>query len=312
MLIRSHPAKVKVTPVAPENLTPRAVAPPGDSVSVWYIRHGENPANLTGELSCRRVDYPLTDHGVEQARALAGLLSREPAPAAIYASPLRRAAQTAQILATRLGLPVCTLEGLRELDVGDLEGRSDEQAWELYLEVAYAWQAGDHDRAYPGGEDFRHVLARLRAALTRALDHPPGSRVLMVAHDGLIRASLPALCPGAAPPATGLPKCGIAKLSVRETPDGPASRPPRLAGTLEAGRLLGGGRHGQQSGALGGAPVAGGGALKAALDPGGEVLAGPLDVLAARGQPGGPVSRASCAPPTTRPAVVAARCRPPG
>ena len=194
---------------------------PDDRVTVWYIRHGENPANLTGELSCRTVDYPLTDHGVEQAVALAGRLSGEPTPAAIYASPLRRAAQTAQIIASHLGMPVTTLEDLRELDVGDLEGRSDERAWELYLEVAYAWQAGDHDRAYPGGENFRQVLARLRAALTRALDHPPGSRVLIVAHDGLIRAALPALCPGTPPPVTGLPKCGIAKLSARKTPDGP-------------------------------------------------------------------------------------------
>ena len=199
-------------------MTPETVA--ARAVSIWYIRHGENPANLTGQLSCRTVDYPLTGRGVEQARTLAGLLARESAPAAIYASPLRRAAQTAQILSTRLGVPVRTLEELRELDVGDLEGRSDEQAWEIYLHVAHAWYAGDHDRAYPGGEDFHQVLARLRAALTRALDHPPGSRVLVVAHDGLIRAALPALCPGTAPPVTGLPKCGVAKLSIHAAPAG--------------------------------------------------------------------------------------------
>src|SRR5215469_717130 len=91
---KPSPPKVKVAPVAPETVTPQAVAPagldpgprlrgddhpehPGESVTVWYIRHGENPANLTGELSCRTVDYPLTGHGVEQATALAGLLSRE-------------------------------------------------------------------------------------------------------------------------------------------------------------------------------------------------------------------------------------------
>jgi len=205
-----------VTPVAPETQSPQAV-------SVWYIRHGENPANLTGELSCRKVDYPLTGHGIEQAQALAARLASgsEPVPAAIYASPLRRAAQTARILASRLAVPVHTLEELRELDVGDLEGRRDEQAWKLYLDVAYAWHAGEHDRAYPGGEDFHRVLARLRAALGRALDHPPGSRVFMVAHDGLIRAALPALCPGIAPPATGLPKCGIARFLASKTPGGP-------------------------------------------------------------------------------------------
>ena len=50
------------------------MAPEG-SVCVWYIRHGENPANLTGELSCRNVDYPLTERGVAQATALARSLA---------------------------------------------------------------------------------------------------------------------------------------------------------------------------------------------------------------------------------------------
>lgn len=188
--------------------------PTPDSVTVCYVRHGENRANLTGELSCRKVDYPLTDRGVTQATEVAERLSREPAPAAIYSSPLRRAAQTAGIIAGRLGLPATTLEDLRELDVGDLEGRSDEEAWRTYLDVAYAWLAGDHDRRYPGGEDFHQVIARVTRAITCAAGHPAGSRVLMIAHDGLIRVALPALCPGVESPATGLPKGGIAQLAV--------------------------------------------------------------------------------------------------
>jgi broad specificity phosphatase PhoE len=198
---------------------------PEDSVTVWYARHGENPANLTGELSCRAVDYPLTERGIAQARDLAERLSGasagcSPAPVAVYASPLRRAAQTAQIIADRLGLPVTTLEGLRELDVGDLEGHRDERAWTSFLDVAYAWQAGDHDRAFPGGENLHQVTARVTTALTRALDHPPGSAVLMIAHDGLIRSAVPVLCPGTPPPATGLPTCGMARLAVRPARDG--------------------------------------------------------------------------------------------
>jgi broad specificity phosphatase PhoE len=189
-------------------------APNPGSVTVCYVRHGENRANLTGELSCRKVDYPLTDRGVAQAMEAAERLSRETAPAAIYSSPLRRAAQTADIIAGRLGLPVQTLEDLRELDVGDLEGRSDEEAWRTYLDVAYAWLAGDHDRRYPGGEDFHQLIARITRALARAAGHRPGSRVLMIAHDGLIRVALPALCPSAELLGAGLPKCGIAELAI--------------------------------------------------------------------------------------------------
>jgi len=201
------------------------VAPEG-SVCVWYIRHGENPANLTGELSCRNVDYPLTERGVAQATALARSLTSESPPAAIYASPLRRATQTAGIIAASAGIPVVTVEGLRELEVGALEGRRDEHAWATYVEVCYAWLAGDHDRAYPGGENYHQLTARLATAFRRALDHPPGSRVLMVAHDGIMRAGLTAICPREQPPATGLPKCGIARMSVR------AAGPLGVEGTL--------------------------------------------------------------------------------
>jgi probable phosphoglycerate mutase len=197
-----------------------------DGVTAWYVRHGENPANLTGELSCRKVDYPLTQRGVAQATALARSLASQPRLTAIYASPLRRATQTAAIIAASAGVPVVAVEELRELDVGELEGRSDEQAWSTYVEVCYAWLAGDHDRAYPGGENYHQLTARLATAFRRALDHPPGSRVLMVAHDGIIRAGLTAICPDEQPPATGLPTCGIARMSLR------AAGPRGVEGTL--------------------------------------------------------------------------------
>jgi probable phosphoglycerate mutase len=199
---------------------------PADEVIVWYIRHGENPANLTGEMSCRRVDYPLTERGVTQARDLARSLAGEAAPAAIYASPLRRAAQTAQVIAAGAGVAVVTVEELREVDVGDLEGRCDEQAWAAYLEVYSAWRAGDLGRAFPGGENYHQLSARLAAALRRTLAHPPGSRVLVVAHDGIIRAGLPSVCPGQPPPAAGLPHCGVARLALR------AAGPRGIEGTL--------------------------------------------------------------------------------
>jgi bisphosphoglycerate-dependent phosphoglycerate mutase len=92
-------------------------------VTAWYIRHGHNPANQSRQLSHKVIDYPLTELGVAQAAALAGQLAGQPGPAAIYASPLRRAAQTAEIVAARTGSDVAIVEGLRELDVGDLDGR---------------------------------------------------------------------------------------------------------------------------------------------------------------------------------------------
>lgn len=194
---------------------------PVTGVIAWYIRHGHNPANQPPrQMSHKAVDYPLTDLGVTQATALAARLARAGAPAAIYASPLRRAAQTAEIIARATGGQVVLVEELREVNVGDLDGRSDEAAWAIYDQVLADWDAGHHDRAFPGGEDYHQLTARLATALRYALRHPGGRRVLIVGHGGIIRAALPALCPGTPAPATDLPNCGLAELELRPAPGG--------------------------------------------------------------------------------------------
>lgn len=188
---------------------------PVTGVTVWYIRHGHNLANQTSQLSHKVVDYPLTELGVTQATTLAGQLARHPAFAAIYASPLRRAAQTAEIIADRIGGTVQIIEELRELNVGELDGRRDEQAWACYHQVLSDWRAGHHDSAFPGGENYRQMTARLTSALLCALRHPAGGHVLFTGHGGVIRAAIPAICPGTPMPAADLPNCGIAELTLR-------------------------------------------------------------------------------------------------
>jgi probable phosphoglycerate mutase len=151
---------------------------------------------------------------------LAGQLARQPAPAAIYASPLRRATQTAEIIAACAGGEVTVVEGLRELNVGDLDGRRDDEAWAIHDRVLADWRAGRHDSAFPGGEDYRQMTARFAAALSCVARHPAGSRVLVVAHCGIIRDAIPAICPGTPLPATDLRNCQIAELELRPTPHG--------------------------------------------------------------------------------------------
>jgi broad specificity phosphatase PhoE len=188
--------------------------PPG--VTAWYIRHGHNPANQPPRrLSHKVIDYPLTDLGVTQATTLAERLARLSAPAAIYASPLRRATQTAEIIASHVGTEVIVLEDLRELNVGELDGRHDEQAWAIHDQVLAHWHAGCHDSAFPGGENYHQMTARLAGALRRTADHPPGSRVLVVAHCGIIRAAITAICPATPMPATDLRNCEIAELQLQ-------------------------------------------------------------------------------------------------
>ena len=91
-----------------------------DVTRLYLSRHGENRANLEGVLSHRVVDHPLTDRGRRQAAALAEWLAQR-GTSAVYSSPLKRAMETASVVSERVGAPVFTREGLREVNVGSLD-----------------------------------------------------------------------------------------------------------------------------------------------------------------------------------------------
>src|SRR4029077_4428252 len=93
------------------------------SNTLYLVRHGENPANITKEFSYHAVDYPLTPKGVLQAEQTAEYFSSRGVDA-IYTSPLLRARQTAEILARRIAVSVYLREEMREINVGSLEGAS--------------------------------------------------------------------------------------------------------------------------------------------------------------------------------------------
>ena len=100
---------------------------------LFLVRHGENPANITKEISCRHVDYPLTSKGRLQSSQTAAYF-RDKKIDEIYASSLIRARQTAEIIAGPLGLDVALMENFRELDVGELETNEDlEESWRIHF-----------------------------------------------------------------------------------------------------------------------------------------------------------------------------------
>ena len=195
---------------------------------VLWARHGENVANLSKTLSYRVFDGDLTDVGRGQARELGERLAAADAGQVqlLACSPLRRARQTAEIVGRRLGLPVAMeLDDLREVNVGDLDGRSDARAWEIYAAVLEAWRAGDTQARFPGGENRDELCARLRRALTAvargaAAGRSPilahggeDGRSLVVAHGANLRAALPCLA-GEPDPGAALPTGAVAALHV--------------------------------------------------------------------------------------------------
>jgi len=183
---------------------------------VLWARHGENVANLTRTFSYRVFDGDLTDTGRQQAEDLAGRFADGAGePVGLLAcSPLRRARQTAEIVGRRLGLAVALeLEDLREVNVGELDGRSDAGAWDTYARVITAWQAGETGARLPGGEDGAELCTRIRRALDTVARAAGDARSLVVAHGANIRAALPGLT-GGPDPGVDLLTGGVATLRV--------------------------------------------------------------------------------------------------
>jgi broad specificity phosphatase PhoE len=183
---------------------------------VLWARHGENVANLTRTFSYRVFDGDLTGTGRQQAEDLAGRLADGAAePVGLLAtSPLRRARQTAEIVGRRLGLAVALeLEDLREVNVGELDGRSDAGSWDVYTQVMAAWQAGEAGARFPGGEDGAELCARIRRGLGTVARAAGDTRSLVVAHGANIRAALPGLT-GGRDPGVDLLTGGVATLRV--------------------------------------------------------------------------------------------------
>ena len=152
------------------------------------IRHGETAHNAD-RLALGRADVPLNERGSLQARALAEGLAASPfgPSAAIYASPLRRAVDTATPLAEALGLTVQVEPGLIEMDIGEVEGQSFEELRQRYPDFLRVWLSDDlADAPMPGGESLRQVQERAWAAVSTLRERHPEETVAAVSHNFVI------------------------------------------------------------------------------------------------------------------------------
>jgi broad specificity phosphatase PhoE len=159
---------------------------------IHLARHGETDWNR--ELRWQgHSDPPLSDRGREQARALAEALAQT-SFAAVYSSDLSRATETAEIVASKLNLPVRVDPALREIDVGSWEGRTLAELEDRFPEAVRRWEErGEH--GWEGGESHEEMAARVRGAIRSIAARHAGDDVLVVSHGGPIRA-LKALAAG--------------------------------------------------------------------------------------------------------------------
>jgi len=191
----------------------------GEPTVTLLLRHGQTPMSVQKRYA-GRSDVPLTDAGVQQAAAAAKRLASAGLDV-IVTSPLLRAVQTAQEVATVAGAAVVTDDGFRETDFGAWEGLTFTEVRERWPAEFTGWLA-DPEVAPPGGESFADVSTRVTAALHRVLADREGQRVLIVSHVTPIKTLVTAAL--LAPPAAMYRMhLDVAALSeVDWYPDGPA------------------------------------------------------------------------------------------
>jgi broad specificity phosphatase PhoE len=152
------------------------------------VRHGEtiwHQENRYAGIS----DIPLTPHGLEQAELLAQWAAAANI-SSIWSSPLSRALATAEHAARAAKLTIRKDARLRELDFGRAEGKTLAEMEKEFPAETRAFQSDPVTHPFPDGEDPRAVAQRAVVCFHEIAQAHPGERILVVAHNTLIRLAL--------------------------------------------------------------------------------------------------------------------------
>jgi broad specificity phosphatase PhoE len=189
---------------------------------LYLVRHGATDNNLSRppRLQGSRSDPELSATGRRQAEETARLLAGRKINR-VYASPLRRAMETAAAIARPHGLGVEPLAAVVECDVGRWEGLSWQEIEARDPEAFRAFVADPAARPYAGGESFDDVRKRAAAALDGLLRGDEGHGIVVVAHNVVNRAWLSGYLNIPLGQARGIPQANGGVNVLRGGPGGP-------------------------------------------------------------------------------------------
>ena len=158
------------------------------ATTIVLVRHGETEWNRDSRFQ-GHADPPLNETGRAQARALASDLSDE-SFLAVDMSPLRRAAETAAILADELCLEPRPDASLKEVDVGSWSGLTRTEVEARFADGFARWLEYGH--GWDDGETYDELGDRVVSGLVRIGREHDGGEILAVTHGGPIRSALAA------------------------------------------------------------------------------------------------------------------------
>jgi probable phosphoglycerate mutase len=160
---------------------------PSPSTLVLLVRHGQT--NTTGVvLPGRSPGLHLSDEGRKQAGGVATRLASVPGIAAVYASPLERARETAEPVARARQLAVRIERGLLECDYGEWTGGklavlAKKPEWQTIQRYPSGFR-------FPGGESFTEMQTRITDTLARLVERHRGKAIVAVSHADPIKVAV--------------------------------------------------------------------------------------------------------------------------
>ncbi|CAK7340244.1 unnamed protein product [Dovyalis caffra] len=162
---------------------------PYGTTEIVLVRHGETNWNAAGRIQ-GQLESELNEVGQKQAVAIAERLAKELKPTIVYSSDLKRARDTADLIAKKCFCPeVIVVPELKERHVGSIQGLFWNEGKEKEPEAYDAFFSPQNDLEIAGGgESFNQLCDRSFAALEKIASKHNGERVIVVTHGGVLRA----------------------------------------------------------------------------------------------------------------------------
>lgn len=155
---------------------------------VFLVRHGETEWNKLGKFQgCQDID--LSQEGIVQAQYLSEKFSDN--FDYIYTSPLKRALQTAEVIANNKEIKPTIINELREINFGEWEGLTLKEISSNFPDEFTNWRTDKNEAPMCGGDlSLKNASTRAKTAITEIVDKHKGKKILIVAHGGIIKAGL--------------------------------------------------------------------------------------------------------------------------
>lgn len=166
----------------------RKSLPPGVTARTVLVRHGE-PHQIARGRCYGKLDVSLSAHGraqIERAAVRLNSLSL----AAVYASPRRRARESAEIIAAAHHLAVRIEEDFGEINFGDFEGLTYDEVAQRYPREYRQWMEHPTEVTFPGGESFAMMRERVAQAAAKLRAQHLHETIAIISHGGVNRVLL--------------------------------------------------------------------------------------------------------------------------